>query len=99
MCLGCSDGSPSSRLVRLKLKFQKPRLRSGLFCAQITGKILRFKKRDRLNNLDIKDFKRDRLNNLDIKILKRDRLSNLDIRHIVCILYVDEDATYESQRV
>ena len=74
MCLGCSDGSPSSRLVRLKLKFQKPRLRSGLFCAQITGKIL-------------KDLK------------KRDRLSNLDIMQIVCILYVDEDATYESRRV
>jgi hypothetical protein len=31
MCIGCSDGSPSSRLVRLKLKFQKPRLWSGLF--------------------------------------------------------------------
>ena len=74
MCIGCSDGSPSSRLVRLKLKFQKPRLRSGLFCAQITGKIL-------------KDLK------------KRDRLNNLDIMQIVCILYVDEDATYESRRV
>ena len=78
MCLGCSDGSPSSRLVRLKLKFQKPRLRSGLFCAQITGKIL-------------KDLKKENF--------KRDRLSNLDIMQIVCILYIDEDATYESRRV
>jgi len=53
-------------------------------------------------NFCLKDFKRDRLNNLDIMQIedfKRDRLNNLDIMQIVCILYVDEDATYESRRV